>query len=376
MIKAALTAVGLMLVATSCAGGIGGNSASDSSGQLATPEEIEAAAIARDTLRTYAVAAQCAMLAYLDATPTPEEHQALERLKAAGIVAATDPSEALAGHIAGILNGARRTPGFKAQVFHDAPGRRYIIAFAGTEPHAPDIITDIDGAFSIDEPQNTAALRLTDSIGTLLASAGLTDHTILLTGHSLGGRLASVAAIEHEADAVVFNPANIPIDLQRRIEDDKKLRAAAESHIVRIHSAADELTGGVKLAEQLSPYIPYLSAAVDSGLDWLDDRSSLSTIKGIISSSPEIAGAVGAVWEWISPSESAKPEASASSLSRILVEMLAHMRQYGVSTADLQNPLFYQYRGRSVALPYLTGGHAIAPIAIAIDSAYQAQTAQ
>ncbi len=370
MIKAVLASVGLILAAASCVGVSGGNSASDSSG---APEDVQAAALLDDSMRTYSTAAQCAMLAYLDATPTPGEKQALERLKADGITLATDPTEALSGHIGQLLSEARKTPGFKAQVFHDAPARRYIIAFAGTEPHAPDIITDIDGAFSIDEPQNAAALQLTDSIVALLKSVHQTDNGLLLTGHSLGGRLASVAAITRSADAVVFNPANIPIDLQRRIEDEKDLLTSADTHLLRIHSAADELTGGVRLAEQLSPYLPYLSAAMDRGLDWLDDRSSLSTLKGIISSAPEIAGAVGTVWEWLSPAEAAPAEASASSLSRIIVEMLAHMRKYGVTVADLQNPLFYQYRGRAVDLPYLTGGHSIAPIAVAIDSAYNSK---
>lgn len=373
MIKAALASVGLILAAASCVGGAAGNSASETSGQLSAPEDVQAAALLDDTMRTYSSAAQCAMLAYLDATPTPEEKEALERLNADGIISATDPSEALSGHISQLLSAARKTPGFKAQVFHDIPARRYIIAFAGTEPHAPDIITDIDGAFSIDEPQNAAALQLTDSIAALLESVHQTGNGLLLTGHSLGGRLASVAAITRSADAVVFNPANIPIDLQRRIEDEKDLRTSADAHLLRIHSAADELTGGVRLAEQLSPYLPYISAAMDRGLDWLDDRSSLSTVKGIISSAPEIAGAVGAVWEWLSPSESEPAEASASSLSRILVEMLAHMRQYGVTVADLQNPLFYQYRGRAVALPYLSGGHSITPMAAAIDSAYHSK---
>lgn len=350
---------------------------SDGTSQLPlSPREEKAAAIAADTMRTYAIAARCAQDAYADHLSTAPYDTIMLRLRELGVIPATAPSQPVASHIAQLLADARRnTPGFKAQVFYDSCALRYIIAYAGTEPEGADIITDIDGAFSITEPQNAQALALLDSVTLLIDemqahNPSMPHHSLLLTGHSLGGRLASIGSITRGVDAVVFNPANIPFDLQRDIESDSELASNADNRLRRIHSAADQLTGGVDLARELRPLIPYISAAMSGGKEWLDDRSTLSALKSVLSSAPEIAGAAAAVWDWVSPSESATPDASAASLARIVVEVVAHARKYGVSADDLNNPLFYQYRGRSVTLPYATGPHSIDPLALSIDSAY------
>lgn len=365
------TAAAVLALMSLCNGcGLSPGSAQDA--QL-TEREQQAALVAADTLRTYAVAARCAMLAYMDpSAPDSLDRVMMESLSADGVRPADPTASRLTAHTAS-------TPGFKASIYYDEPAMRYIIAYAGTEPESADIITDINGAFSIDEPQNTAALSLLDSlIAHVSTTQSISDDAarrhILLAGHSLGGRLASVGAIMGEVDAVAFNPANIPIDLQKRMAEDESLVQAADVHLTRIHSKADELTGGLQLAERLSALLPYIDKAMDMGSSWLDDRSSLGLLKGIISGTPEIAGVVDMVWNAVSPSsDSRSAEPSRADITRIIVQLVKQMRSYNVTVDDLRDPLFYQYRGQEVSLPYATGGHSIAPLATSIDSAYHAK---
>lgn len=360
-----LTAIYIILILAGCARrGASGKDA------LSEAEKL-AAAVVSDTMRTYAVAARCAELAYMGTrAPDSLQQHALASLQAYGVDIADST-------ILQLTDITAQTPGFKAVIFYDKPAMRHIIAYAGTELESADIITDINGAFSVDEPQNTAALLLLDSLVARLASQldvvpdDIRPH-ILLTGHSLGGRLASVGCILGETDAVVFNPANIPVDLQKRVASEQPLKDWADAHLTRIHSSADELTGALALASRLTPLLPYISRAMDSGDSWLSDRSSLALLKGFISNAPEIAGTVDMLWG----SESTSGATSAADITRIAISLMSQMRHYNVSTADLADPLFYTYAGRSLSLPYLSGGHSIAPLSNAIDSAYHANHQQ
>lgn len=265
------------------------------------------------------------------------------------------------------------TSGFKTEAFYDTVRHKYILSFAGTEPQSADIITDIDGSFSMDEPQNRSALNtVSDAIAAISAITGITPleaaAQMELTGHSLGGRLASVASICYGIDAVVYNPANIPIDLQKQMLTDRQYRDNASRHLWRIHSAGDELTRGMNLGEQIRPLVPAISKALDSGTEWLGDTSSLGTLKSIVSYAPEIAGAADAILDFFTSSDGDDNASGHESNTKIILALIKNMRRYNINADDLQNPLFYRYQGNEVTPTPGRGGHSITRLNNDIDS--------
>lgn len=95
--------------------------------------------------------------------------------------------------------------GFKASVYRDSETGQLVVAFAGTDPGdlVGDVPNDIAGGVS-----TTKQDLLAMSIAGVLAN-GPEAQNVTYTGHSLGGRLASLAAIRSGAPAVTFNPAGV-----------------------------------------------------------------------------------------------------------------------------------------------------------------------
>ncbi|MCL1840190.1 MAG: hypothetical protein FWF75_00350 [Propionibacteriaceae bacterium] len=93
--------------------------------------------------------------------------------------------------------------GFQARVSQDPDGR-IVVAFADTGPTSmADWATDVIGAASV-TPQDVEALLHARRVVAAHPSAG-----ILMTGHSLGGRLAAEASIATGHPAVTLNAAGV-----------------------------------------------------------------------------------------------------------------------------------------------------------------------
>ena len=97
--------------------------------------------------------------------------------------------------------------GMQATIYQNADGK-YVLAFRGTElgftiAGAEDVASDIAGGV-------TTSLQVSNaiSLSTKLAKA-VGPENVDLTGHSLGGELASVAAIATGGQAVTFNAAGV-----------------------------------------------------------------------------------------------------------------------------------------------------------------------
>ena len=135
--------------------------------------------------------ARLAQAAYETGDPIPDGWRKVdaEELKKLGI----DPSE---------LDTAN---GMQATIYQNADGK-YVLAFRGTEPSrqaALDIANDVAGGVAT-SPQVLDAIN----VSTKLAKA-VGPENVDFTGHSLGGELASVAAIATGGQAVTFNAAGV-----------------------------------------------------------------------------------------------------------------------------------------------------------------------
>ena len=135
--------------------------------------------------------ARLSRAAYETGDPIPDGWRKVdaEELKKLGI----DPSELDTEH------------GMQASVYQNADGK-YVLAFRGTEPDrefGKDVGNDIAGgaftSFQVNEAINVST-KLAKAVG---------PENLDFTGHSLGGELASVAAIATDGQAVTFNAAGV-----------------------------------------------------------------------------------------------------------------------------------------------------------------------
>ncbi len=110
------------------------------------------------------------------------------------------------------LNALRLTPTdltsanstFMARVYVSGTGAdaKYVVAFRGTQGNS-DWLSNAKQAFGVSSDHYQKALAIGDAI----ARSG--NQNVTLTGHSLGGGLASASAIASGQDAVTFNAAGL-----------------------------------------------------------------------------------------------------------------------------------------------------------------------
>jgi hypothetical protein len=102
------------------------------------------------------------------------------------------------------------TSGFRASIYQNDKGQ-YVVAYAGTNPsEMADIKSDAAQAFGLEDTQYNMAIKLAKE-----AEIAFGDGNVIFTGHSLGGGLASTAALSVGATAVTFNSAGPSNDTLR-----------------------------------------------------------------------------------------------------------------------------------------------------------------
>jgi hypothetical protein len=120
-----------------------------------------------------------------------------------------------------------RVPGLKAMIYQDyiTGDRQYVLAFGGTDDNIwelefNDWRNNIKQGLGWSAPQYTAAMEIGDAVG---AAVGQTQ--LIVTGHSLGGGLASAAALVAGVRADTFNGAGLhEYTLYERDQNDEPLR--------------------------------------------------------------------------------------------------------------------------------------------------------
>lgn len=128
--------------------------------------------------------------------------------------------------------------GFKARLFKNED--TYILAFAGTEPIYKDMmdtVTDIRQGIGLDDKeygQYASAVSLSDKINDKAEEDG---KKLIITGHSLGGGLATVAGAKTGADTYTFNAAGV----HERTFKDHDLDPENTKHIQAYYSDKDPL---------------------------------------------------------------------------------------------------------------------------------------
>lgn len=140
--------------------------------------------------------------------------------------------------------------GFRAAIYQNPQGQ-YVVAYAGTNPsEMADIRADASQAFGLNTKQYNQAVSLAKK-----AEVAFGDGNVVFTGHSLGGGLASAAALATGASAVTFNSAGLSNETLRGLgfNPNAVRDQVADSGQVRRYTVnSDPLT----LVQQDIPAIP------------------------------------------------------------------------------------------------------------------------
>lgn len=124
--------------------------------------------------------------------------------------------------------------GFKASLYYNEKENLYILAFAGTE-NLKDWITDIRQGIGLDDKkrgQYRKAIELADKVQEYAGQKNL-----IITGHSLGGGLASIASVATGCNAYTFNAAG----LHPKTLKDQELSPNSMGQIQAYYSTDDPL---------------------------------------------------------------------------------------------------------------------------------------
>jgi len=125
--------------------------------------------------------------------------------------------------------------GFEFGLFKDEEG--LIVAFRGTGGNGvlSDWITNIKQAFGFPTEQFNLAVSLASQVSAAIP----TGSSLLFVGHSLGGGLASAAALATHRHAVTFNASGLSSGTIKRFDLDP---SRANGLITAFHTAGDILT--------------------------------------------------------------------------------------------------------------------------------------
>jgi len=116
-------------------------------------------------------------------------------------------------------------------------GDNYYLAFAGTDSYLDGAGSWLQGAFTPTLTQSRMALEIMEE---LKSKEGFLMDKLIVTGHSLGGRLAAEVAIEYGVPAYTFNAAGVSMETKERLEKEGKWNNPA--NIINIQAGNDELT--------------------------------------------------------------------------------------------------------------------------------------
>lgn len=162
--------------------------------------------------------------------------------------------------------------GFKAAVFRRDDGK-HAVAFCGSERETRDWLTNLAQGLGMDTAQYRQAAAFASE-----CKAQFGDD-IVLTGHSLGGGLAAVAAATTNTECVTFNPAGVHRrTLERAGVDPEGFQRAAEAGLVRKYVVKGEILSLLNKLP-LAPKPPGAEIKLqDASGAWLVGRHSMTSM--------------------------------------------------------------------------------------------------
>lgn len=131
---------------------------------------------------------------------------------------------------ANLWNDKKKNSGFRAKLYKKED--RYVVAFEGTNPEEKgDIITDVKQGVGLETEQYKKASELAKQIKKYL------PPNTIITGHSLGGGLATLVGAKTGLETYTYNSAGV----HKRTLERHKVKPEKTNHINAYHSDDDPL---------------------------------------------------------------------------------------------------------------------------------------
>ncbi len=135
--------------------------------------------------------------------------------------------------------------GFDAQLYFDPVGQRHVLSFRGTDGVGDDWTTNFAQARGQYARQYDLAQELAQDL-----ERNANVQNLTFTGHSLGGGLATIAALATQRQASIFNAAAVQPQTATNYGLDFEY-ANSDSYINHVHTRSDPLTRVQNLADDV-----------------------------------------------------------------------------------------------------------------------------
>lgn len=147
--------------------------------------------------------------------------------------------------IVNFINENEGKSGFNSEIYYDKNQDKYVIAIRGTElglskEAIKDVGVDLAFALLTKSPQHDIAYKLAQTI----KESGISLDKIKITGHSLGGGLASIVGLITGCETYVYNPAHVSLGAAEHY----KLDLSRQDNIHTYTAAPKELVRGLETA--------------------------------------------------------------------------------------------------------------------------------
>lgn len=126
--------------------------------------------------------------------------------------------------IVNFINENEGKSGFNSEIYYDKDQDKYVIAIRGSEwkglfdseTYKDWLVADASFALLATSPQHDIAYKLAQTI----KNSGIPLDKIKITGHSLGGGLASIVGMITGCDTYVYNPAHVSLEAAKHYKLD------------------------------------------------------------------------------------------------------------------------------------------------------------
>ena len=166
-------------------------------------------------------------------------------------------------------------------------GDNYVLAFAGTDSNLDRAGSWVQGGITPTLTQSRMALSVMEELKSI---EGFPMDKLIVTGHSLGGRLAAEVAIEYGVLAYTFNAAGVSTGTKERLEKEGKWNNTA--NIINIQAGNDGLTSFQEVVSVVtgskSPYVnnSFVNSAINAlgpiFPSLLTTNKDITTVGGVV----------------------------------------------------------------------------------------------
>lgn len=165
------------------------------------------------------------------------------------------------------------TSGFRAAVFRNDEGK-HALAFCGSEREARDWFTNLGQGLGLDTSQYRQAAAFAQECKVQFGDQ------LVITGHSLGGGLATIAAAVSNTPAVTFNPAGVHRNtLARAGIDTAAFSQAAEAGLIRQYVVKGEILDRVNKLPLLPSAYGARIELEDPAKAWIVSKHGMTAVE-------------------------------------------------------------------------------------------------